>query len=99
MVNYTDAHRLFIKQSEGFPEDPFDPGDIEVLPEIGFETASVRQQVTDYYNCMMRLDTGIGMLLNRLDEAGRKSNTVVIYLGDHGQDILRGKRTSYEGGN
>jgi len=98
MVNYTDAHRPFIEQADGLPKIPLEAGDIEMLPEIGIQTEGIREQLADYYNCLMRLDTGIGMLLDRLSEAGMKENTLVIYLGDHGQDILRGKRTSYEGG-
>jgi len=98
MVNYKDAHRPFIKQAHGLPENPLEAGDIEVLPEIGIETEFIMEQLADYYNCMMRLDTGIGMLLEKLAEAGKSENTIVIYLGDHGQDIIRGKRTSYEGG-
>jgi len=98
MVNYKDAHRPFIEQAGGLPEDPIEAGDIEVLPEIGIETGFIMEQLADYYNCIMRLDTGIGMLLDKLAEAGKRENTFVIYLGDHGQDIIRGKRTSYEGG-
>ncbi|MCK4679442.1 MAG: sulfatase [Bacteroidales bacterium] len=98
MVNYRDAHRPFIKQAGGLPEDPLEAGDVEVLPEIGVETEFIREQLANYYNCIMRLDAGIGMLLDKLDESGKKENTFIIYLGDHGQDIIRGKRTSYEGG-
>lgn len=98
MVNYTDAHRPFIRQAHDLPAVPLKAGDVEVLPEIGIETQGIRQQQADYYNCLMRLDTGIGILLKGLEEAGMKENTLVIYLGDHGQDIIRGKRTSYEGG-
>ncbi|MCK5694494.1 MAG: sulfatase-like hydrolase/transferase [Bacteroidales bacterium] len=98
MVNYKDAHRPFIRQAHGLPELPMEAEDVEVLPEIGIETQGIRQQLADYYNCLMRLDTGIGILLEGLEEAGMKENTLVIYLGDHGQDIIRGKRTSYEGG-
>ena len=98
MVNYKDAHRPFIKQAHGLPEKPLEATDIEILPEIGIKTEFIMEQLADYYNCMMRLDTGIGMLLETLAEAGKRENTVVIYLGDHGQDIIRGKRTSYEGG-
>ncbi len=47
---------------------------------------------------MNRLDTYIGDLLLRLEETGKADNTIVIYIGDHGADMLRGKRTSYEGG-
>jgi N-sulfoglucosamine sulfohydrolase len=98
MVNYKDAHRPFIKQQKGLPKKPLEPGEIEVLPQIGLDTPNLRRQTADYYNCMMRLDDGIGMLIQAVKDAGKWDNTLIVYLGDHGADILRGKRTSYEGG-
>jgi N-sulfoglucosamine sulfohydrolase len=46
----------------------------------------------------MRLDDWIGDLFDKLKETGKLGNTVIIYIGDHGADMLRGKRTVYEGG-
>ena len=46
----------------------------------------------------MRLDSYVGDLLRVLDESGKSSQTLVVYIGDHGADVMRGKRTSYEGG-
>ena len=47
---------------------------------------------------MSRLDSQIGDLLSALKKSGKLDNTLIVYLGDHGADMLRGKRTSYEGG-
>lgn len=47
---------------------------------------------------MSRLDSLIGDLLEVLEETGKAKNTLIAYIGDHGADMLRGKRTSYEGG-
>ncbi len=98
MVNYKDAHRPFIRQQKGLPKEPLEPDEIDVLPQIGLDTPNLRKQTADYYNCMMRLDDGIGMLMQAVKDAGKWDSTLVVYLGDHGADILRGKRTSYEGG-
>ena len=98
MVNYNDAHRPFIKQQHGLPEKPLEPEDIVPLPYMGLDTPELRKQTANYYNCMMRLDTGIGQLMDVVEQTGKKKNTIVIYLGDHGADILRGKRTSFEAG-
>ena len=98
MVNYKDAHRPFIQQQKGRPLRPLEPADIDVLPQAGLDTPNLRKQTADYYNCMMRLDDGIGMLMKAVNDAGKWENTLIVYLGDHGADILRGKRTSYEGG-
>ena len=66
------------------------------LSYFGLDTPELRQETADYYNCMSRLDTQIGELLTVLRKSGKLSNTLVVYIGDHGADMLRGKRTSYE---
>jgi len=98
MVNYKDAHDPFIRQSDGLPEHPLGPDDIKPLPHFGLDSPLLRQQTADYYNCILRLDAGIGMLSEVLDRCGKRDNTLVIYLSDHGIDSLRGKRTCFQGG-
>ena len=97
-VNYPDAHRPFIDQVDGLPEQPLAANDVRTPDGFGLDTPELRQQSASYYNCMSRLDSLIGDLLNALERSGKADNTVVVYLGDHGADLLRGKRTSYEGG-
>ena len=97
-VNYPDAHRPFIPQVNGIPEKPLKASDVAALPYIGIDHPEIRQQTADYYNCIMRLDHYIGELINALKKSGKFDNTVIIYIGDHGADLPRGKRTCYEGG-
>ncbi|MCZ6675135.1 MAG: sulfatase [Verrucomicrobia bacterium] len=97
-VNYPDAHRPFTTQVDGLPKKPLTGKDVKPLAYFGIDNAELRQQTADYYNCMSRLDTLIGHLLEALEETGKSENTVIAYIGDHGADLLRGKRTSYEGG-
>ena len=98
MVNYKDAHAPFIKQYKGLPAHPLEPEEIKPLPQIGLNSPGLREETANYYNCMMRLDKGIGLLMDTLDRCGKRENTLVVYLGDHGADFTRGKRTCYEGG-
>ncbi|NQT16273.1 MAG: sulfatase [Planctomycetes bacterium] len=98
MVNYADAHLPFIRQQHGLPEKPFEAGDVEVPPFVGAESPKLREAAADYYNCMSRMDTGVGLLLEELAATGRADQTVVIYLGDHGPQFQRGKVTCYEAG-
>ncbi len=97
-VNYPDAHRPFTTQVDGLPERPLTGKDVKALDHFGIDNEQLSQQTADYYNCIMRLDTLIGDLLEVLEKSGKADNTLVFYLGDHGVDMLRGKRTSYEGG-
>jgi N-sulfoglucosamine sulfohydrolase len=98
MVNYADAHLPFIRQQHGLPETPFAPGDVTVPPFVGADSPELREAAADYYNCMSRMDTGVGLLLEQLAAAGQSGRTLVIYLGDHGPQFQRGKVTCYEAG-
>jgi len=98
IINYADAHRKFVgKSKNGFPttmvEEPIAP-----FPWIGSDTPHLREELRDYFNCMNRLDEGVGMVLDKLDETGARDNTLVIYISDHGADFPRGKGSIYENG-
>ncbi|MBG88996.1 MAG: sulfatase, partial [Verrucomicrobiales bacterium] len=96
MVNYADAHLPFLRQQHGLPKSPLTGSDVRPLPWIGLDTPRLRESQADYYNCLMRLDEGIGQLLKALEAAGQAKQTLVIYLGDHGAQFPRGKLASYE---
>lgn len=97
-VNHPDAHAPFIPQVDGLPKKPLTAEDVESLPYMKLDHPDLIEATANYYNCMMRLDTYIGDLINALKRSGKYYNTLIVYIGDHGADILRGKRTSYEGG-
>jgi N-sulfoglucosamine sulfohydrolase len=97
-VNYPDAHRPWIAQVDGLPKNPQTKDDVQVIDYMGLDSPEFREMVADHYNCMSRLDSLVGDLLHVLDRSGKADNTIVIYIGDHGADMLRGKRTCYEGG-
>ena len=97
-VNYPDAHLPWLKEQNGVPDVPLGEDDVRPLPFVGIDTPRLRQETADYYNCIRRLDTGVGMLLERLESSGAGANTLVIYLADHGAQFARGKLTCYESG-
>ena len=97
-INYPDAHRPFHRQIDGLPETLIDPKDVKPLSYMGLDSPTLRKDTAGLYNCMARLDGLVGKLLASLEASGKADNTLVFYIGDHGADILRGKRTSYEGG-
>lgn len=97
-VNYPDAHRPFLRQVDGLPSDPLDAADVASLPYMGLDSPTLRNDTANYHNSIARLDELIGDLLAALQETGKAEETIVVYLGDHGADLLRGKRTCYEGG-
>lgn len=97
-VNYPDAHLPFLRQANGRPEQPLSANDVKPMPWVGVDSARIREQVANYYNCLERLDEGVGLLLSELDKAGLSENTIVFYFSDHGAQFPRGKGTVYEGG-
>jgi N-sulfoglucosamine sulfohydrolase len=97
-VNYPDAHWPLQKQVDGLPETNVEPSRVRVMPYIGHETPRMREVVRNYYDCMLRLDACVGQLLRQLDACGKANNTLVVFLGDHGAQMARGKVTVYEGG-
>ncbi|MCA9006094.1 MAG: sulfatase [Planctomycetaceae bacterium] len=97
-VNFPDAHLPFIKQVNGRPEMALSADDVKPMPWVGVDTLRLREQVANYYNCLARLDTGVGLLLKELDKAGETQNTLIFYIGDHGAQFPRGKGSVYEGG-
>ena len=98
MVNFPDAHFPLIKQDSGLPARPLEGKDVKTLPQVGVDNERLRGFTANYYNCLSRLDSGVGLLLEVIAKAGQADNTLVIYLGDHGAQFSRGKTTLYEGG-
>lgn len=97
-INYPDAHFPLHRQQFGLPEAPIEAEAVRPLPWVGTDSPRLREFTANYYNCMRRLDDGIGLLLAELNESGKTDNTLVIYIGDHGAQFSRGKCSLYEAG-
>jgi sialidase-1 len=97
-VNYPDAHWPLQGQVDGLPGTQVPPDDVVVMPYIGEQTPRMREVVRNYYDCMLRLDACVGQLLRQLETSGKADNTLVVFIGDHGAQMARGKVTVYEGG-
>jgi len=98
MVNYFDPHVKFIPQVEGVPEKPYQPDEIQPFPFQQIDTPEQRERIANFYSCVSRFDTGLGMLLDALAASGKDENTIVIFVGDHGAPFARGKTSCYESG-
>lgn len=106
MVNYSDPHAFrrendrnawyFPPQVDGLPERPLSPGPATVWNFQQIDTPEQRERVANYLNAVLRLDAGIGMLMDAFDKAGLQENTVIVFVGDHGPPFCRSKTTCYE---
>lgn len=112
MVNYTDPHAYrpggttsneigdwsFRDRVKGIPETLVEPSERTLMPFQQIDSPEQRERVAGYYNCVKRLDTGVGLLLDALERHGHADNTLVIFIGDNGPPFDRGKATVYEAG-
>jgi N-sulfoglucosamine sulfohydrolase len=98
-ISFPDAHRPFHDRQKGIPARIMGPDDVETLPMVGVSTQQTLRTTASYYNCMQRLDVGVGMVLKELADSGKADNTLIIYLSDHGPDFPRAKKTIREGGS
>jgi N-sulfoglucosamine sulfohydrolase len=98
-VNYFDPHGDYkIPVIKGVPKKLIGPEDVEPFPWLAVEHAKIRMDLVGFYNATLRLDAGIGMLMDVLEKRGVADNTLVIFLGDNGPPFARGKMTCYEAG-
>ena len=97
-ISFPDAHLPLHRQQFGLPAQPLEGKDVETLPQVGIDGPRLREETADYYNCMSRLDTGVGLVLERLEAMGKADQTLVIFTTDHGAQFSRGKTSIYEGG-
>lgn len=97
-MNYVDPHYPLFDQRHGLPEDPWTGEDVVSMPLYGMDTPELRAQTASFYNCIRRLDTGIGYFLDMLEASGHAENTLIIFIGDHGPPFTRAKLSCYDFG-
>ncbi len=101
-VNYFDPHGPYtpeINQVNGVPEKPLHAEDIQVPLPLNAKTPKAAKELTAIiYNTILRVDVGMGLLLEELEAAGFAEDTLVIFLGDNGATVRHGKTSSYEPG-
>lgn len=108
MVNYSDPHAFrdeskpggwfFPPEVDGLPAKPLTPSRETLFDFQQVDTPAQRERTANYLNAVARLDTGIGLLMDTLENSGRAADTLVVFCGDHGPPFARGKTTVYESG-
>src|SRR5262249_31863027 len=79
------------------PEERRDRSKLK-LPPYFPDTPAVRECVGKYHDNITAMDYLVGDVLKLLDEKKWAGNTVVIFFGDHGWGLTRGKRWCYDSG-
>jgi N-sulfoglucosamine sulfohydrolase len=101
-VGYSDPHRDSINygNSRKWPEverQIYSPSDV-LIPNHLPDLPRVREDLAQYYEAVSRLDSGVGILLRELRDAGHEKDTLVIYLSDNGRPFPGAKDNLYEPG-
>ena len=90
-INFKETHRKFNAPSKA------DPAKV-VIPPYYPDHPITRKDWTEYLDSATELDRKIGMILAQLAADGLAENTIVVFFGDHGQAMVRGKQFCYEEG-
>lgn len=90
-ANFHEPHRIWKPESRPAPEHLQLPPDVPDLPLI-------REDLANLYGILSQLDDKFGDTIAFLDEQADRENTIVIFMGDNGCALLRGKGTLYDRG-
>ncbi|MET0574095.1 MAG: sulfatase/phosphatase domain-containing protein, partial [Pedobacter agri] len=85
-----DPHRTF--DATAFEPDPNKIHHPRGMPD----TKALRKDLASYLGEIQRLDHNVGELLKELEKRGLTKNTLVVFMGDNGGALLRGKGTLYD---
>jgi N-sulfoglucosamine sulfohydrolase len=101
-VGYSDPHRdsLNYGNSRKWPEverQIYSPSEV-LIPNHLPDLPGVREDLAQYYESVSRLDSGVGILLRELRDAGHEKDTLIIYLSDNGRPFPGAKDNLYEPG-
>lgn len=91
----SDPHRPYegsLREERGV-----DPAKVTVPPYLP-DVDPVRRDIANYYAEVERFDRAVGRLLEQLEAAGERANTIVVMTSDHGWPFPRGKSNLYDAG-
>ena len=89
---FNQPHRGFGDDHEGIdPDQLVLPPDWPDLPEVRVDYARYLAEVRD-------LDTGVGAVMRLMEDRGLAESTLVVFMGDNGEALLRGKGTLLDRG-
>lgn len=82
---------------EGVKQILTNPADVAV-PDFLPDNAACREELSQYYESVNRVDQGVGKLIQYLKEAKIYDNTIIIYISDNGIAFPGAKTNLYNPG-
>ena len=93
VVNLRLTHRPFERDTL----NPIAPAQVKVPPYYPNHQVA-QEDFAQYLESVQLMDGLVGQVLDSLEQNGLKENTIVIFLGDHGRPMSRGKNNLYDSG-
>jgi N-sulfoglucosamine sulfohydrolase len=90
-INFQETHRTYHAPKHA------DPAKIEIPPYYPDHPVT-REDYAQYLDSATELDRKIGLILAQLEKDGLAENTIIVFFGDHGESMVRGKQFCYEEG-
>jgi len=82
---------------KGVENMTYNPKDV-LVPDFMPDNKESREEIAQYYQSISRIDQGFGKLMKMLQETGKASNTIVMYISDNGMAFPGAKTTVNEPG-
>lgn len=95
VFNSTVTHEGQIRKR---PYTPKHDPNLAPVPPYHPDTPEVRLDWAQYYDRITEMDSFVGRHLKEIDDAGLSESTIVLFFGDHGCGLPRGKRWLYQSG-
>lgn len=97
-VNFSETHRGSAwNEAHEHIDTPADPEKV-VIPPYYPDHPVTRAVWAQYLNAVMSADKKVEFILQALKRDGLDKNTVVLFIGDHGRAMPRGKQWPYDSG-
>jgi N-sulfoglucosamine sulfohydrolase len=97
-LNLPEAHRgRAWDEAAGKVAVRADPAKV-ALPPYYPDHPLVRTDWANYLNSVMVVDAKVGKILEQLERDGLAASTVVVFMSDHGQAMVRAKQWPYDSG-
>lgn len=90
-INFNETHRRFHAPAKA------DPAKVEIPPYYPDHPVT-RNDWAQYLDSATELDRKVGIVLRQLEADGLADNTIVVFFGDNGQAMVRGKQFVYDSG-
>ncbi len=97
VFNFTETHESSLFDDKPMKPERLDPRTLTLPPYLP-DLPEIRLDYARYSDRITTMDAQIGKFLEDLKQAGLADDTIVIYMGDNGGVLPRGKRYLYDTG-